>query len=372
MATVTDHPASSSMCRELATYIALLVVAAACSREKAPPQAGASGSQTGSAPLPGSASVAAATDAAPAKPADPRDRAYVTDETGLVEVDATGAHVLAKAGSWCNVDARAQVVWFINDTGLQAFDLTDRTIHPVIAHTLDAHDKTDTIIGSLEPIIDWGHEKLGGEDAVSFDVGVAVHMVGTPRLEMVMGCDGDRAVYCFDEHHRPSKSVVALKKLVKDLPLDAAYVSTLASRGDKRSLWSPPPVPPTPPAPPAFDHKSCTEDAERCGQLTAIPGSPLWLVVTGNSRGDYYHESRELWDPAARSFLRIDESKLTRATDPLGENAPEFDGLRSSPTGLLSLHGIVFDARSVLYAPQGTGHTCGFTSGGWRIGGPRG
>jgi hypothetical protein len=189
---------------------------------------------------------------------------------------------------------------------------------------------------------------------------------------MVMGCDGDRAVYCFDEQHKPSPSVVALRALVKQLPIDQTYVAVLAKRGESRSLWTPPPVPPKPPPPPALDRGKCTADKEACGQLTAIPGSPLWLVVTANSRGDYYHESRELWDPAAKAFVRITETKLVRSKDPQGENAPEFDGLRASPAGLLSFDGIVFDATHVLYAPEETAHTCGFASGGWRVGGPRG
>jgi hypothetical protein len=351
---------------------ALLVGAAACSGDKPPPKA----VEIAAAPQPTSSAAAEATapvEAAPPKPLDPHGTAYVIDGTGLVEIDATGAHVLADAERWCNVDARAQVVWFVDFRGLKAFDLTDRTVHTVIAQSLNAYEKTGTDIGSLEPIIDWGkNEKLGGEDAVSFDVGVAVHMTSKPRLEMVMGCEGDRAVYCFDEHQQPSKSVVALKALVKELPLDTAYVSTLASRGSTRSLRSPPPVPTAPPAPPVFDHKTCADYVgdNRCGELTAIPGSPLWLVLTANSRGDYYDESRELWDPATREFLRIEGSTLTRAKDPVGEGT--FDGLLSSPNGLLSMHGIVLDANHVFYTPKGGGRTCGFAGGGWRVRGPRG
>ena len=70
--------------------------------------------------------------------------------------------------------------------------------------------------------------------------------------------------------------------------------------------------------------------------------------------------------------MRIDGDKLVRAKVPQGESGPEFDGLRSSPAGLFSLRGIVFDATHVLYAPREMGRTCGFASGGWRVGGPRG
>ena len=345
---------------------------AACNHDKSAGPATGSGSAARAeiaSIAPGDAAAAAAQGAGAAHAGEV---AYVADATGLVEVGPSGAKVIAKDVTWCNADARAQVVWFVSDGGLQAYDLVDHAVHPVIAHDLAAHDKDGTIIGSVEPIIDWGKEKLGGEDAVSFDVGVAVHMQAAPKLEMVMGCDGDRGVYCFDEHHKPSASVVALRKLVKQLAVDPTYVAALAKRGESRSLWTPPPMPPTLPQPPALDRGKCTADKERCGQLTAIPGSPLWLVVTANSRGDYYHESRELWDPSAKAFVRINGGNLARAKDPQGEDGPEFDGLRSSPAGLLSLSGIVFDATHVLYAPQESGRTCGFASGGWRVGGPRG
>jgi hypothetical protein len=144
-------------------------------------------------------------------------------------------------------------------------------------------------------------------------------------------------------------------------------------------------VPPAPPKKkPAVDKKRC-EEASTCGELTAIPGSPLWLVQTANSRGDYYHETRNLWDPATGEYVRRDGAKLVRskAVPPDGDAGTDTDygGLRISTSGLLSHGGAIFDAAKVHYAPRdqgdggegsagGSAISCGWTDGGWRIAGP--
>jgi hypothetical protein len=83
--------------------------------------------------------------------------------------------------------------------------------------------------------------------------------------------------------------------------------------------------------------------AERLRSLTALPSSPLWRVVTGNSRGDYYHEERELWDPRTGEFVRADGGAIVRS--------------------------------KVFFTPKGNDAitiSCGFTGGGRRIKGPTG
>jgi hypothetical protein len=192
---------------------------------------------------------------------------------------------------------------------------------------------------------------------------------------MVMGCDGDRYVYCFDEGKRPVARVVQLQQLARQLRLaDAGYIASLARRGADGSLWSPPQRPARPARPPVIDRKRCTENPDGCGDLKAVTGSTLWLVETENSRGDYYHETRELWDPATREFVRIVGGKLVRTSQVPAGNDPEttdYAGLRVSTAGALSLRGVVFDPTRVLYAPKESGTTCGFSSG-WRVPGPRG
>lgn len=297
------------------------------------------------------------------------ERAFVSDDTGLVEVALTGgSQVIAPAGvSWCSVDARAQVVWFVTRSGLQAFDLVDRRVHPILAAEL----------AELAIIIDWGTEQLGGEDRLQFDVGVAIGMASAPSIKTVMGCDGDRAVYCFEEDGKtPTEALARSQQRATALRLvDPVYLAAIAGRGANRSLWTPPPMPPPPPSrTPVVRRKQCEVEPKDCGSLIAIPSSPLWLVVTGNSSGDYYHEDRELWDPRTGEFVRragdIVRSKDAAPTESTGDYA----GLRVS-NGMFTYAGAVFDDSRVVFAPtatDGAPGSCGFTSGGWRIKGPTG
>jgi hypothetical protein len=301
------------------------------------------------------------------------DRAYVADAAGLVEVAMSGtSQVLAKeAVRWCGADARAGVVWFVTDHGLSVFDLEDRRIYPVIVGDLGVRDAENARVGDLAVVIDWGKQKLGGESPVQFEVGLSLTMTDHPQLAMVMGCEGDRAVYCFGDDERPVPSVAALQAHVKDLSLaDPGYVARLAKRGASRSLWSPGQAAARPPAPPKLDRTECSEAPDRCGVLTAVPGHPVWLVVTGNSRGDFFYETRELWDPATSEFVRVANRTIERTTTlPSASSGTDYDGLRVSPSGL-SVGGRVFDTTHVIHAPGDGGLTCGWASGGWRIPGP--
>ena len=94
-------------------------------------------------------------------------------------------------------------------------------------------------------------------------------------------------------------------------------------------------------------------------------------VTTANSRGDYYHESRELWDPVANELIAIAQGALVRTKVPSGANA-DYAGLRIATSGLLSIDGVVFAPDRVVYAAAGDGGmTCGWTDG-WRMHGIRG
>jgi hypothetical protein len=317
----------------------------------------------------------AAVSAAPAAPApgpavpplagDGPD-AFVGDAGGLIEVAPSGAHqAIAPAPlAWCAVDARAEVVWFVADGWLQAFDLRDRRVRKVVGADVE-HD---------EVAVDWGDQRLGAESKVDFQVAIALRMKQPPVVSSELGCDGDQAVYCYEEDGTTLKPEIAERQRAIDalrLP-DPAYVQALAERGAGRSLWTPPPMPPVAPRPPKIDRKACEEDRARCGALVAIPASALWLVTTANSRGDFYHETRELWDPATGEFVALDKGALARSKKPrLGDT--DYGGLRIAPSGLLSIDGAVFGPSRVVYAPRGDGAiSCGFAGGGWRMPGVRG
>lgn len=348
---------------------ASLTLAAACGG-KAPPAAkpdapdpGAAAKPAEPAPPPPSAPVAALPGAG--------ERAFIADETGLVEVStAGGSQVVAPGAKWCSADARANAVWFTTDQGLHAFDLADRRTRLIAKGDFE----------NLEIIAAWGPQQLGGENKVGFAVGAALQLDGSkPAFAVAMGCDGDAAHQCFEEDlQTPLPEIAAQQKRVAALVVsDPAYVSQLAARGKQGSLWTPPPVPPAmPKKKPTVNKKRCEEDAATCGSLTAIPASPLWLVQTANSRGDFYHETRDLWDPATGEFLRRDGAKLvrTKTAPPTNIDAEtSYAGMRVSPAGALSLSGAVFDASKVHFVPKGAeglSSSCGWANGGWRITGP--
>lgn len=342
--------------------LALAAALVACSAPPAAPDRSATTPPAPVDPPPASST--------PPPPPDDGARAFVADDTGLVEVAlAGGARSISPAAvTWCGVDARGAVVWFVDERGLHAYDLVERRVRPILAADL----------GQLAVIVDWRTERLGGEDPLAFDVGVALRMTPAPTLAAVIGCDGDRAVYCYEEDGvTPTAGVEQAKRRAAALRfVDPAAVAAIAARGAAGSLWSPPPVPPVPPTrAPVVDRKRCTEAPEDCGTLIALPSSPLWLVVTGNGRGDYYHEDRDLWDPRTGEYLRVDGGAIVRTRRPPAPGATgDYAGLRVAD-GVFTYQGAVFDDSRVVFTPKSaivTPISCGFDRGGWRIRGPTG
>jgi hypothetical protein len=295
------------------------------------------------------------------------DRAYVADASGIVEIDPATRTVIvvAQGGAWCSVDARAHVLWFTSDAGLSAFDLTTRKASLVV--------KGD--FGQVQPIIDWGNERVGGESGLSYTTGLQIAMTTRPTVKVVVGCAGDAEIRCLEDDLKTVRpAIVKERREARMLQLvDPGLVAALAARGAGRSLWSPPPPTQPPPKPPTVPQIGCNENPDRCGALDAVPGTNLWLVTTENGRGDYFHETRELWDPATGEYVRVTPAGIRRTKSVPDPHTPDgssdYGGLRVSPAGL-SYSGFVFDARRVIYVPKEQGTTCGWASGGWRVPGP--
>ncbi len=294
------------------------------------------------------------------------ERAFVTSATGLVEVSTEGKTQVIAPGaiSWCSTDARAKVVWFTKEDGLHAFDLEDRRLRPIIKSPLE----------DITVVIGWGKEQVGGEDPVAFYAGAQLDMTGTPKIVRTLGCEGDAMSYCLEEDLKtPIEEVQEALKRVDALTIvDAPYVAALAKRGATGSLWTPPPVPPKAPKAPKVPKAPCEEEPDDCGQLTALPGSSLWLVTVANSRGDFYGETRALYDPATKEFVRFTGTALERSKT-AGDDGNDWQNLRISPSGAFTYGGAVFDPTKVMHgvALEPSIRSCGWANGGSRIRGIR-
>ncbi len=291
-------------------------------------------------------------------------RAYVADGPGLVEIAAPGGSQVLVPGqiSWCNADARGQVVWYLQDGSLFAFDLVDRSVHKVLSDGGDAFN---------QPIITWGDQTLGGESKVDYTVAVQLTMTHPPSVGASIGCDGDREYYCYSDPahpHQMNEDLLARKQAIEEMSLIApGYLERVAARGAGGSLWAPPPpLRPVPRNKPKVDRSECDALPSVCGQLDAIPGTSLWRVIVGNDRGDFYSQRDALWDPATGQFLSLRDGELAHGKEPQANG--DLRGLRISASGVLLFAGAVFDSKTVYFVPRDEGAmSCGWSGGGWRF-----
>jgi hypothetical protein len=288
--------------------------------------------------------------------------AYVTDDRGLLEIADNGATTVLLPpdhATWCNADPRGRVVWLLSDRGLVAYDLRERRAHQLTHGPINA----DTVF------VDWGNEVIGGANALYFRAAVVVD-VGKQQLHSKLGCDGDQAVYCYGDdgttlHPDLAAQLAALDHLTL---ADAPYLAQLAQVGGGSSRLPDPPHELKPVAP-HIDAAACLAEPAACGTLTQIPGSPLWLVQTANSRGDFYHASYQLWDPATAEFLTYDSGAIVRSKQAAPtSDYDSFAGLAiAAHGGTMSIGGYVFDGTHVLFQPAGLALSCGLAGGGWRM-----
>lgn len=327
------------------------------------------------------------------------ERAYVIDGGALVEVVVGSATEKSKSitvaegveTGFCNVDHRANVVWFGKDGALHAFDLADRKLRVVVSAA--------TAPRATEFTIDWGNEELGGDNKETFDAGAVLHMTDNPSVTAVLGCTGRKAYDCYVHEPLPpapttpsnaqtpkiklttaltpdveaAKGGIATMKIV-----DAAYLATLVERGAKTSLWSAPPTPPAKPrgVKPSTDGVFCYANKATCGDLRAIPGSTLWWVGTADLRElEWHREMRDLWDAKEQQFINVKGGQLLKSKRPAGMElgrSMQVEGLRVSTAGVFAIDGYVFDGATLYYGPKDEkalekNAACGFASGGFRV-----
>ncbi len=296
------------------------------------------------------------------------DLAVVQTKAGVVAMDEAGTVVgtlVSDAVGWCRLDPRAEVLWVRNpdSTTLSYVDLRDPTPPVTVL------EKTPETI-----VIRYPDEVLGRPEDHHFEDGLVVHMESPPRVEAILGCDGDMSYYCFGDEEEDMEAAHAkrLDEARKDLAarpfVGAKALATIVPRADGRTTIPPDPGrSPKPETVKSVPKDACMASPEDCGAATRLPGTRLWRVVVGNDRGDFFHETTQLYDPAAKVFL--DPADPTKTSpSPLEQDVDAaFVAHRVSPSGtmLLGYDSLVkLGAGVVAKDLEGT---CGFWGGGWEL-----
>ena len=297
------------------------------------------------------------------------DLAVVVTQEGIVGIDVNGKRVRLVAPetdvSWCRIDRSGHVLWYrhgMNGT-LSLVDLESDAAAPVkvLEHT------PDTVVIAYP----WG--ELGLPGAHEFDEGVRVRVEDPPRIEAVLGCDGDMAFSCFgdevdDFEAAHAKLLAELDARLKAEPLLARDVlAAVAQRsGSTRDTTSP--LGPEPEQVTTVPREPCSEAPEDCGSATRLAGTPYWLVVVANSRGDFFHETRQLYDPKEAEFFDPRDPK-ERSRQPLAGSGDTFVPRWVSPSRELGLGEDALVRLEGGIVASGFSEACGFWGGGWEIDG---
>lgn len=312
------------------------------------------------------------------------DVAIVGTEAGLLAISLGGGSARAltdAAVAWCVVDDRTRVVWLGGPTTENAGVYT----YSVAFYDLELGGSPRVVVRGVpsdadERIIDYGAAgRIGGADPVSFRVALRLDLSGVPTVGPEIGCDGDGAWYCYGDGPWPDDTwpppllpeLEAVRQAVAALSvLDVDALARVVDRGRARPLLSSSPALEPRRRVRAVDRARCVEVPENCGTSSALPGGRYWVVVTDNDRGDFFYESRQLYDSEAREFVRSDDPRV-RSRAPF--EADSVEGMHVSPSGRGAVHGdrvVDFEAGIVWQSEGAT--ACGWLGGGVRLGGPRG
>jgi len=265
----------------------------------------------------------------------------MVDAEGIVSVEVPGGAVTrlyTGPVGLCRMDARSDAVWFLAGVSEDA---------PAELRVLDlrAAERGAVVVaggipsGTDELIIDHGRgEFTGGRTPMAFELGVKVDLTAEPRLAAYMGCEGEAIFGCLDESEEGAFRADLVEReaaLGRAKVLDAKTMKALHERGRDRPMF----LAFEPEARPAVsvEPAACEAEPESCGSAFTLPKGDRWLVVTGNSQGDFYHEWRHLYDPKTREFSPLTDPK-TRIPAPVNGDA-EFYGLVLSSSGRAYLLG---------------------------------
>lgn len=280
-------------------------------------------------------------------PSKQTHRAVVVDAGALSSLDAAmhRTRLAAAPGAVdCEVDDVHGVVWLVAENGLAAFDLGDNKVHPVATFPAAppgelAWQVLRPTTGSQPPTV-----AAGLRDGLQACVALALTIGPKPSAAAAFVADGDRQVYCFDDDDFDSPpfkralptEVAASKKAYDSTTLsDEAYLVRLAGRAGKAPR-SPHATLAAPKAPKVeVDSTRCDADPEACGTASYVGGGRIWSVVTDNSRGDFFHETAQLYDTKSSEFWQPEgDVRSAKAPADPGDSTP----VDVSPDGTWGVH----------------------------------
>lgn len=351
---------------------------------------------------------------APAGQAPPgEDLAVLATADALVRVSTRDKSVTELAHehvTWCAVDNRAQAIWYLTEqelpppqsadsrhaemVALKVIDLSGAP-EPAAPLTVVPPTRVRSASPELRPVISYGDSATVGDELFVFSSGILLqlNLVPRPKLRIELTCDGDAAWYCYqmDKEQEPvpgttetwwpvNPDIAATLKDLKRMRLQQLdKLTALARRGAGRRQWLGPKDQGSGskgndralPKVKSVPQKPCEEGG--CGDAKAIPGTPYWAVVVASSRGDFFHETQQFYDPARKRFFDPRRPGLSSPRplnrdkaegEKLGDDGPELHSMLIARSGqsLLMDGALISLDRGVVFKGQ---RECGFIGGGW-------
>lgn len=352
-----------------------LLLAIACTREAAqdpPPPA-----REAAPPSPPEPAIVAAptseADEEPAPPPRPQPRAPSTTRA-LVLVDGA-LQRLAPDGRTepiaavpdmlgCDLDDERNVVWLASARDLSVYDLDDGTLHRITkgASVLEEGDALIWRVQRSDPSSPLPVVLAGNADGLADCVALVLELGDKPVVHGTIVAEGDREPYCFAEDAdggivagKLDAEAAARKRGYDRAKLvDAPYLVALAAR----AALPRPVEPASPPSPHVkVDVDRCTEEAEACGRAEYVGGERLWWIVVGNSRGDFFHEERLLYDAKRQKWWDpITDRRASRAGE--GREGVELFASPDRRWGLVE--GRVLSLDDAMTTAEWSGNFCGW------------
>ncbi len=256
----------------------------------------------------------------------------VGDELRRVNTDGESEVLASVPGATsCDVDRAHRVVWVQTASALSYYDLREKEVVSAITGLpAEATDPADAYTWRVQyrkgdrPVT-----AAGTADGMEDCAALVVEVSDAPQARGVVVAEGDREVYCeayFDQESAEPVTDHPLLAQLSQASVDARALVGLHVRREHLGVEDASPILPPSDPEPVVDPSRCEEVPEDCGKVTYLGGWRLYSVVTANSRGDFYHETSELfdvktaryWDPVSGAFHDAPGSTEPPALDVIG------------------------------------------------------